>query len=200
MKETILKSLNQHMDIMDKVNQLIPEIELAANQIISALKTGGKLLLMGNGGSAADAQHLAAELIGRFQVERQALPAIALSTDTSILTCLSNDYDYSIVFSRQLEALCHANDVVIGISTSGNSQNILKGIQTAKQKKAYTIGFSGHQGGELAKIVDLAINIPSANTARIQEAHIFIGHTICQLVELALCKTVSHSEELHAHA
>lgn len=188
------------MEIMNNINQLIPDIVLATNKIIASLKSGGKLLLMGNGGSAADAQHLAAELIGRFQVERQALPAIALNTDTSILTCLSNDYDYSIVFSRQLEALCQTNDVVIGLSTSGNSKNILKGIATAKQKNAYTIGFSGNQGGELAKLVDLAINIPSSNTARIQEAHIFIGHTICQLIEQAFCKTIAQPEVLHTYA
>ena len=120
---------------MYQVKDLMTEIEAAAQNIITALQKGGKLLIMGNGGSAADAQHLAAELIGRFQVERQAIPAIALSTDTSILTCLSNDYDYSIVFSRQLEALCQPNDVVLGISTSGNSKNILKGITTTTGPK-----------------------------------------------------------------
>jgi D-sedoheptulose 7-phosphate isomerase len=179
---------------MHKVSQLTPEIELAANKIMTSFKNGGKLLLMGNGGSAADAQHIAAELIGRFQVERQAIPAIALSTDTSVLTALGNDYDYSIVFSRQLEALCQPNDVVIGISTSGNSKNILKGIITAKQKKAFTIGFSGFHGGELAKLVDLSINISSSQTSRIQEAHIFIGHTLCLLIEQSLIskKTSQH--------
>ena len=185
---------------MYQVKDLMTEIEAAAQNIITALQKGGKLLIMGNGGSAADAQHLAAELIGRFQVERQAIPAIALSTDTSILTCLSNDYDYSIVFSRQLEALCQPNDVVLGISTSGNSKNILKGITTAKQKNAYTIGFSGHTGGELAKLVDLSINIPSTVTARIQEAHIFIGHTICELIEQAFATSVSQTVETRVHA
>lgn len=195
-KETIIKSLNQHIEIMYQVKDLMVQIESASHTIINALRNGGKLLLMGNGGSAADAQHLAAELIGRFQVERQAIPAIALSTDTSILTCLSNDYDYSIVFSRQLEALCQPNDVVLGISTSGNSKNILKGIETAKQKNAFTIGFSGHNGGKLASLVDLSINIPSPITARIQEAHIFIGHTICELIEKAFSSTTSENVEI----
>ena len=188
------------MQIMYQVKDLMVEIESAALAIINALQKGGKLLLMGNGGSAADAQHLAAELIGRFQVERQAIPAIALSTDTSILTCLSNDYDYSIVFSRQLEALCQSNDVVLGISTSGNSKNIIKGIETAKQKNAFTIGFSGHNGGKLASLVDLSINIPSPITARIQEAHIFIGHTICELIEQAYSKAASHTVDTGVHA
>jgi len=179
----ILHLLEEHQTVMSQLNNLVPSIEAAAQSIFAALSKGGKVFFMGNGGSAADSQHLAAELVGRFHVERRAIPAMALSTDTSILTALSNDYDYSIVFSRQLEAFCRPHDVVIGISTSGNSKNVLHGIKTAKTLGAYTIGLTGEAGGKLAELVDLCFCVPSNNTPRIQEAHIFIGHTICELVE-----------------
>lgn len=183
----IASLLQEHQAVMSQLVELFPAMEEAASRILQAIQKGGKVLWMGNGGSAADAQHLAAELIGRFKQERVALPAIALTTDSSILTCLSNDYDYSIVFSRQIEALCRPNDVVIGISTSGNSRNVIAGIHAAKKIGAYTIGFSG-QGGELPALVDLGLSVPSKNTARIQEAHIFIGHTICEIVEQSVCQ------------
>lgn len=185
-----LTCLKDHLSVMAKLEGMVPLIEEAARRINLAIQKGGKIFWMGNGGSAADAQHLAAELIGRFKQERQALPSIALTTDSSILTCLSNDYDYSIIFSRQLEALCKPNDVVVGISTSGNSCNVIEGIKAAQKIGAYTIGLSG-QGGELASLADLGIRVPSDNTARIQEAHIFIGHSICELVELAVCQTAA---------
>lgn len=191
MSQTILTLLDDHIHTMQQLKNLASQIDSAASQMINSLKKGGKIFWMGNGGSAADAQHLAAELIGRFKLERPAIPSIALTTDSSILTCLSNDYDFSIVFARQLEAFCQPNDIVIGITTSGNSQNILKGIAVAKQKGAYTIGLTGHQGGKLATAVDLCMTIPSTNTARIQEAHIFIGHTLCELVESAMVKTAT---------
>lgn len=175
-------ALTEHLEVMSQLEPIVPLIEKAAERLIHAIQNGGKIFWMGNGGSAADAQHLAAELIGRFKHERAAIPSIALTTDSSILTCLSNDYDYSIVFSRQLEALCRPNDVVIGISTSGNSRNVIAGMNTAKKMGAYTIGLSG-QGGALPAIADLGICVPSNTTARIQEAHIFIGHSICELVE-----------------
>jgi D-sedoheptulose 7-phosphate isomerase len=183
---TITNSLKEHQTVMAQLDALIPAMEQAAQQMTTAIRNGGRIFWMGNGGSASDAQHLAAELIGRFKKERVALPAIALTTDSSVLTCLSNDYDFTIVFSRQLEALCRAGDIVVGISTSGNSKNVISGIKTAKKLGAYTIGFSG-QGGELPEIVDLALSVPSTTTARIQEAHIFIGHSICELVEAAAC-------------
>lgn len=183
----IASLLQEHQAVMSQLVELFPAMEEAASRILQAIQKGGKVLWMGNGGSAADAQHLAAELIGRFKQERAALPAIALTTDSSILTCLSNDYEYSIVFSRQIEALCRPNDVVIGISTSGNSRNVIAGIHAAKKIGAYTIGFSG-QGGELPALVDLSLSVPSKNTARIQEAHIFIGHTICEIVEQSVCQ------------
>lgn len=181
-----LKALKDHQAMFSEMESLIPGIEAAAARICVAIQKGGKVFWMGNGGSAADAQHLAAELVGRFKKERRALPAIALTADSSILTALSNDYDYSIVFSRQIEALCSVNDVVIGISTSGNSHNVIAGIEAAKKIGAYTIGFAG-QKGRLADLVDLGLRVPSENTARIQEAHIFIGHSICELVEQNVC-------------
>jgi D-sedoheptulose 7-phosphate isomerase len=188
MMDTLLRSLNEHQTVMSHIENMLPLLQRAVNQIVSALQNGGKIFWMGNGGSAADAQHLAAELIGRFQRERRAIASLSLTTDTSILTCLSNDYDYSIIFSRQLEALCQPHDVVIGLSTSGNSQNVIKGIQAAQKIGAYTIGLAGHQGGELAQLVDLNLTVPSATTARIQEAHIFIGHSICEQVEHAIAE------------
>lgn len=198
MNDTILKLLDEHLHTMVQVKDLAPQMEAAANHMLKALQNGGKIFWMGNGGSAADSQHLAAELIGRFKLERRAIPSIALTTDSSILTCLSNDYDYSIVFARQLEALCQPNDVVIGITTSGNSKNILEGVKMAKKKGAYTIGLSGHKGGQLADAVDLCITVPSSSTARIQEGHIFIGHTICELVEHAVAKASVSADSMLA--
>jgi D-sedoheptulose 7-phosphate isomerase len=175
-------SLQEHQDVMALLPNLFPTVEAIVAAFIQTLNAGGKIFWLGNGGSAADAQHLAAELIGRYKQERRALPSLALSTDTSVLTSLSNDYDYSVIFSRQLEALCSPNDIVVGLSTSGNSKNVLAGMVTAKACGALTVGFAG-QTGQLAQQVDFAISIPSKNTARIQEAHIFIGHMICELVE-----------------
>ncbi|MHB1221889.1 MAG: D-sedoheptulose-7-phosphate isomerase [Gammaproteobacteria bacterium] len=189
----ILNLLQEHQAVMSQLEQSIPLIEQAGEQIFQAIEQGGKVFFMGNGGSAADAQHLAAELVGRFYAERRALPGISLSTDTSVLTCLTNDYDYSIVFSRQLEALCRAGDVVVGLSTSGNSPNVLKGMAVAKQLGAYTIGMTGQSGGKLAEVVDLCFCVPSTNTPRIQEAHIFIGHTICELVEKKVVATTTEA-------
>ena len=162
------------------------EIEEMVELILTSYRNGGKVILCGNGGSAADAQHLAAELVGRFKLERRALPAIALNTNTSILTALGNDYGYETVFSRQVEALANEKDIIIGLSTSGNSPNVLKAIEAAKAKGAMTIGLTGGNGGSLAKMTDLAIVVPSDNTPRIQEAHITIGHIVCELVERAL--------------
>mgnify|MGYP001614072370 FL=1 len=162
------------------------EIEEMVELILTSYRNGGKVILCGNGGSAADAQHLAAELVGRFKLERRALPAIALNTNTSILTALGNDYGYETVFSRQVEALANEKDIIIGLSTSGNSPNVLKAIEAAKAKGAMTIGLTGGNGGSLAKMTDLAIVVPSDNTPRIQEAHITIGHIVCELVEREL--------------
>lgn len=157
-----------------------PLIEKAARQVHTCLQSGHKVLFFGNGGSASDSQHLAAEIVGRYERERRGFPAIALTTDTSILTAVGNDYGYDRVFERQIEALGQKGDVAVGISTSGNSKNVNLALRKAKSQGLYTIGLSGRDGGELAKITDLAIVIPAQKTARIQEAHIMIGHIICE--------------------
>lgn len=167
----------------------VGEIERIVGLIVTAYKTGGKVVLFGNGGSAADAQHIAGELVGRFKLERQALPAIALTTNTSILTAVANDNGYETVFSRQVEALVTEKDVAIGISTSGNSPNVIEAIKAAKMKNAKTIGMTGESGGRLAEVADLVLAVPSDDTPRIQEAHITIGHIICELVERELSST-----------
>jgi D-sedoheptulose 7-phosphate isomerase len=154
-----------------------------ASYMIDALENGRKVIFMGNGGSAADAQHLAAELVGRFTRERQGLAAIALTTDTSILTAIANDYGYDQIFSRQVEALAQNGDVVVGISTSGNSPNILKAMEVASERGCILVGFAGNKGGKLYENTDLCITVPSLVTARIQEMHILIGHVLCDIVE-----------------
>ena len=159
------------------------EILTAANAISNRLTNGGKLLLMGNGGSAADSQHIAAELIGRFKKERKAIPALALTVDSSSLTALGNDYGFDTIFSRQVEALATANDAVIGISTSGNSPNVIRALKLAREIGAITIGFMGNNGGNMKDCVDISIIVPSNDTARIQEVHITIGHIICEIIE-----------------
>ena len=157
-----------------------------ASMIISALSEGQKVIWMGNGGSAADCQHLAAEFVGRFTRERSALPSIALTVDTSILTAIGNDYGFDAVFSRQIEALANQGDVVIGISTSGNSPNVLNAMLVAKEKGCVTVAFTGETGGKLAPLCDLTLKIPSKVTARIQEMHILCGHILCDIAEEAL--------------
>ncbi|MBF0532453.1 MAG: D-sedoheptulose 7-phosphate isomerase [Candidatus Omnitrophica bacterium] len=151
--------------------------------LVDCLNQGGKILIFGNGGSAADSQHIAAEFIGRFQKERRALAAIALSTDTSILTALANDYTTDIIFSRQIEALGRPGDVVWGISTSGRSPNVVQGIETARRMGLKTVTFTGKDGGLLLGLSDLNINVPAAVTARVQESHICMAHAVCELVE-----------------
>lgn len=187
MKEIVIKELKESANIKRMMAQNLSDvIANAAKIVIDAYKGGGKVLLIGNGGSAADAQHIAGELVGRFKLERIGLPAIALSTNTSILTALSNDYEYDTVFSRQLKALANDNDVLIAITTSGTSPNILKAVEVARSKSVKVIGLTGRNGGKLKDMADLTIIVPSNNTPRIQEAHITIGHIICDLVEREL--------------
>lgn len=162
---------------------LVPQIERVSRALISALEGGHKVLLFGNGGSAADSQHIAAELVGKLLVKRRALPAIALTTDTSNLTALANDFGYEAVFQRQVEALGQKGDVAIAISTSGSSPNVLAAVRTAKSLGLTTVGLTGRGGGQLAGLVDHALTVPSDNTQRIQEAHITIGHILCELIE-----------------
>ena len=160
-------------------------VEVAAKLCLDCLKNGNKILLFGNGGSAADAQHIAAELVGRYKTERKGLAAIALTTDTSALTAISNDYGYDCVFDRQVESLANSGDVAIGISTGGSSANVASALKLAKDLDCKTIGFSGRGGGEMNELCDINIVVPSQDTARIQEMHIVIGHTICHLIDLA---------------
>jgi D-sedoheptulose 7-phosphate isomerase len=162
---------------------LIARIKEAADKITLALKNGNKLLFCGNGGSAADAQHLAAEFSGRFYKNRKALPAEALHVNTSYLTAVANDYSFDVVYSRLVDGIGVAGDVLIGLSTSGNSKNIINALNTAEEKNLFTIGFTGASGGEMKNVCQILLNVPSDDTPRIQESHIMIGHIICQLVE-----------------
>ena len=182
--ERVKKLLSISADLKKTVAEtLSSEILDAAQKIQGRLEAGGKLLLMGNGGSAGDAQHIAAELVGRFKKERKAMPALALTVDTSSLTALGNDYGFDTIFERQVEALANKNDTVIGISTSGNSENVVRAVNKANSIGAFTIGLLGNDGGKLKDAVNLPIIIPSNDTARIQEVHITIGHIICEIIE-----------------
>ncbi|SVA08976.1 uncharacterized protein METZ01_LOCUS61830 [marine metagenome] len=182
--ERVKNLLNISADLKKTVAEtLSSEILDAAQKIQGRLEAGGKLLLMGNGGSAGDAQHIAAELVGRFKKERKAMPALALTVDTSSLTALGNDYGFDTIFERQVEALANKNDTVIGISTSGNSENVVRAVNKANSIGAFTIGLLGNDGGKLKDAVNLPIIIPSNDTARIQEVHITIGHIICEIIE-----------------
>jgi len=184
MIEVIKKELNLHNEVSLKMNELSSSIESIAKFAIKTIESGGKIILFGNGGSAADAQHIAAELVGRYKANRKGLPAIALTTDTSALTSIGNDFGYENIFSRQLEALLSKNDLVIGISTSGNSLNVVKALENAKNLGVRVIGLSGGNGGKMNSVCDLNLVIPSNDTPRIQEMHIFVGHIICHLIDL----------------
>jgi D-sedoheptulose 7-phosphate isomerase len=186
MKERYFAHLDDHRSLFSRLGELASEVTRSAEVIVETLRKGKKILVCGNGGSAADAQHFAAELVGRFEDERKALPAIALTTDTSILTALGNDYGYDAVFSRQVEGLAVDGDALIGISTSGNSKNVILAIESGKKMGVKSIGLLGRDGGTLASRVDIAVIVPHAVTARIQEAHIFIVHFWAAFVERAL--------------
>ena len=182
--ERVKKFLHDSGDLKYQVAEtLAGEILKAAHTIRDCLSNGGKLLLMGNGGSAADSQHIAAELIGRFKKERKPIPALALTVDSSTLTALGNDYGFETIFSRQVEALATPNDAIVGISTSGNSKNIILALNLARKIGSKTIGFMGNNGGDMKDCVDVSIIVPSNDTARIQEVHITIGHIICEIIE-----------------
>lgn len=188
MIDDIKKLIQTSAENIQKSISLSSQIQQSIESIIQCIKNGNKIILFGNGGSAADAQHIAAELIGRFKLERKSFPAIALTTDTSILTSLGNDYSYDVVFSRQCESLVSKGDVVIGISTSGNSKNVIEGIKAAKQKGAITIGLLGNEGGILKEVSDIPIIVNSSITSEIQEVHRVIYHIICKIVETELAK------------
>ena len=178
--QEFLEHINTSQKAMESISQ---DIEIAAITCIETLKNNGKILILGNGGSAADAQHIAAELVGRYKTERRGLAAIALTTDTSTITSISNDYGYENVFKRQIQALANEKDVVIGISTGGTSKNVINALRFANTFGCKVIGFSGKDGGDMNSICDVNIEVPSEDTPRIQEMHIFIGHTICHLID-----------------
>ena len=184
LEEIINKSFVSHLDAVKRTHELFSESLVSIGKLLAeTLKNGGTLFWCGNGGSAADSQHLAAELVGRFKKNRRALRSVALTTDSSVLTCVANDYCYDDVFSRQLEALGREGDVLIAITTSGNSKNVLRVLQTAKEAGIVTIALLGKDGGSAKELADHALVIPSDSTARIQEGHILIGHILCELIE-----------------
>jgi len=190
-------AIRDHLRIVAALPAQRPALEQIAAEMTRAVLAGGKILWFGNGGSAADSQHLAAELVGRFRRERRGMASIALTTDTSILTSVSNDYGYESVFSRQIEALCLEGDVAVGISTSGNSKNVCLALEAARELGAFTVAFTGQNGGRAAGIAHVTLCIASNDTARIQEGHILCGHMLCDWVELSLCE--HHPAERSAH-
>jgi D-sedoheptulose 7-phosphate isomerase len=197
MVEEIHRQLKSHVEVIQTVGEkLAGPVADCAVVLIEALKSGRKVLTMGNGGSAADAQHFAAELVGRFLLERKALPAIALTTDTSILTAVGNDYGFDDVFKRQVEALVNPGDVLIGISTSGNSLNIKRALEVGKSSGAKTVGLLGRDGGEIGSMVDTNLTVPSDETPRIQEAHLCIIHILCDLIEKGLFGENQHNRQI----
>lgn len=186
MNSVIIKLLKESISVKQAIladNTLMSSIEQVAVACIEALTAGNKILLAGNGGSASDAQHITAELVGRFELTRRGLAAVCLNTNVSNITAIANDFGYNDIFSRQIEAIGNRGDVLLGFSTSGNSANIVKALETAKTMQLVTVGMSGKTGGDIKKISDICICIPSENTARIQESHITIGHILCALIE-----------------
>jgi len=184
MQSIIKHEFSEHIKAsQNTLDSIADQIETASKICINSLKNGGKILIMGNGGSAADAQHIAAELVGRYKTERKGLPAIALTTDTSAITAIANDYGFLHVFDRQVEALAHKDDVIIGISTGGTSPNVVNALTAANKLDCKTIGLSGKDGGDFNALCDVNLVVNSDDTPRIQEMHILIGHTICHLIE-----------------
>lgn len=187
MKDHVVKLFKESCRVKEAfVNDHLGKLVTVIEVVTAALKAGNKIMIFGNGGSAADAQHLAAEFINRFIIERPPLPAIALTTDTSVITSIGNDYDFSEIFAKQIRALGQEGDVAWGISTSGNSSNVLKGLEQAKKMGLITLAFTGKDGGPIAQIADYSLNVASNSTARIQETHMTIGHAICELVDIKL--------------
>lgn len=183
MVKIIEQRMQESVDAKERFRDQVGNIQAVSDAMVSAMKSGNKVLICGNGGSASDAQHITGELVGRFQKERKGLPAIALTTDTSVMTAWCNDYDFSTIFSRQVEALAKPGDVIIGISTSGNSDNVIKAFVEGKKIGTVNISMTGRDGGRLKPMSDYNINSDSSNTARVQECHILAYHIICELVE-----------------
>lgn len=186
MEDEIVSILNEGIKIKEEIKKLVPLIAQISKEIIEAYNNKKKVVLFGNGGSAADAQHIAAEFVGKFYKDRQSLPALAFHTNTSVVTATANDYGYEFIFERQVSSFVEKGDITIGISTSGNSPNVIRGLNKAKEKGAITIGFTGQKQNKMEGIVDYCLKIPSNDTPRIQEGHITVGHIICYLVEKEL--------------
>ena len=187
MENYIIKIFRESGQVKEAfVNENLNRIVAVVEAVTTALKAGNKILLFGNGGSAADAQHLAAEFVNRFVIERPPLPAIALTTDTSVITSIGNDYDFADIFSKQIRAIGRKGDIAWGMSTSGASMNVIKGLEAAKKIGMVTISLTGRDGGDVAKISDHALNVSSTSTPRIQEVHITVGHVICEMVDFKL--------------
>lgn len=187
MQDYIVKIFRESIQVQEAfVNENLGRIVAVVEAVTAALKAGNQILLFGNGGSAADAQHLAAEFVNRFVIERPPLPAIALTTDASIITSIGNDYDFAEIFSKQIRAIGRKGDIAWGMTTSGTSANVVKGLEAANKMGMVTIGFTGRDGGDVAKMVDHALNVSSTSTPRIQEAHITAGHVICEMVDFKL--------------
>ncbi|MFZ0930361.1 MAG: D-sedoheptulose 7-phosphate isomerase [Syntrophobacteraceae bacterium] len=180
------KALEEHLGLFSKLNTLMDDLVRAAGYMLETIKNGGKIMICGNGGSAADAQHFAAEMVGRFQLERRPWGAVALTTDTSILTAVGNDYSFEEIFARQVEALASPGDLFLGISTSGRSENVLKAALCARTKGIKTVGLLGNDGGPISRSVDSAVIVPYNVTARIQEVHVFILHVWSEMIESGL--------------
>ena len=186
MEDEIILILDESIKIKESLKEIAPLIRKIAEEIIKAYRNKKKIILFGNGGSAADAQHIAAEFVGKFYKNRESLPALALHTNTSSVTATANDFGYDFIFERQVSAFAEAGDIVIGISTSGNSPNVIKGIEKAKEKGAITVGMTGQKENKIENIVNYCLKMPSTDTPRIQEGHITVGHIICYLVEKEL--------------
>ncbi len=188
LSSVVSDAITEHLSVVSQLETQQDSLKRVAAMMSRAIVAGQTIFWCGNGGSAADAQHLAAELVGRFRKERRAIASIALTADSSVLTAISNDYGYDELFSRQLEALCSPEDVVVGLSTSGNSTNVGFGLQTARDLGAFTVAFTGHSGGRIGAIADVCVHVESSDTARIQEAHILCGHILCDWLESSVVR------------
>lgn len=193
--EFVAQTFAEHQAVIEALGEQSPLLERIAAEMARAILAGRKVLWCGNGGSAADSQHMAAEFVGRFRRERRGLPSIALTTDTSILTSVSNDFGFEEVFRRQVEAHCLPGDILVGITTSGTSRNVCSALRTARELGALTVAFTGADGGTAGTLADLTLRVPSKNTARIQEAHILCGHILCDWVDACVCESLASENE-----
>jgi len=180
------EAIREHQSMMASLTEVWPSLRAAGDAVIERVRAGGAVFWFGNGGSATQALHFATELVGRFERERRGIRSYALVADTSLMTAVANDYSFDVIFARQIESLCRPGDVAVGLSTSGNSPNVLQGVDAAASLGALTVGFTGGEGGKLARSVDIPIVVPHLRTCRVQEAHLFLGHTLCEIVEAAM--------------